>query len=94
MARHLPKMQALARREMPGLSGLKMRCKTPSSFSRTMPHARSPAMLEFETWLYRVTLNQCYDRLCAKSRTLELDKAPLDVVDPAPGPESVLQTRH
>jgi RNA polymerase sigma-70 factor (ECF subfamily) len=89
MARHLPKMLALARRMLPGQ--VEAEDAVQDAFLKLWTHAArwQPGQAKFETWLYRVTLNQCYDRLRRKP-TLELDKA-VNVVDPAPGPESVLQ---
>ena len=89
MARHLPKMLALARRMLPGQ--VEAEDAVQDAFLKLWTHAArwQPGQAKFETWLYRVTLNQCYDRLRRKP-TVELDKAE-NVVDPAPSPECALQ---
>lgn len=43
-----------------------------------------PGEARFDTWLHRVALNLCYDRL--RRRTLVAD-LPLDQVDPGPAPD-------
>ena len=55
------------------------------AFTRLWTHAAKwqPGKAKFATWLYRVTLNQCYDRLRRK-QTAPIDDA-LDVPDPAIG---------
>jgi RNA polymerase sigma-70 factor (ECF subfamily) len=47
-----------------------------------------PGRAKFETWLYRVTLNKCFDRL--RQRPVAALDAALEVPDPAPGPGSGL----
>ena len=88
MARHLPKMLTLARR-MLGERG-DAEDAVQDAFLRLWTHAArwEPGKAKFETWLYRVTLNQCYDRLRRKA-SAALDEA-VEVPDPAPGPETVL----
>src|SRR5262249_17626511 len=63
------------------------------TFMRLWTHAArwQPGRAKFETWLYRVTLNQCYDRL-RKRPQAPLDEA-LSVPDPAAGP-AVLHERR
>jgi RNA polymerase sigma factor (sigma-70 family) len=55
-------------------------------FLRLWLHAGNwrPGSAKFETWLYRVTLNQCYDRL-RRRPTRPLDEA-AEVVDDTPPP--------
>lgn len=88
MARHLPKMSSLARRMLGDANEAEDAVQ--DAFMRLWTHAArwQPGQAKFETWLYRVTLNQCYDRLRAR-KTVDLDAA-LHVVDPQPSPESRL----
>jgi len=62
------------------------------AFLRLWTHAARwrPGQAKFETWLYRVTLNKCYDRLRRKP-TLELEAA-AHIADPARGPLAVLES--
>ncbi|MGZ5923850.1 MAG: RNA polymerase sigma factor [Rhizomicrobium sp.] len=84
MTRHLPKMLALARRMLS--DPVEAEDAVQDAFMRLWTHAArwQPGRAKFETWLYRVTLNKCYDRL-RRRPTAVLDEA-LDVADPAPGP--------
>jgi RNA polymerase sigma factor (sigma-70 family) len=61
------------------------------AFTRLWTHAGRwrPGQAKFETWLYRVTLNKCFDRLRRKP-VVPLDAA-LAVPDPAPGPSAALE---
>ncbi|HTP76371.1 MAG TPA: RNA polymerase sigma factor [Rhizomicrobium sp.] len=90
MARHLPKMLALARRMLS--DPVEAEDAVQDAFMRLWTHAArwQPGRAKFETWLYRVTLNKCYDRL-RKRPTANLDEA-LDVADPAPGPALSLES--
>ena len=60
------------------------------AFMRLWTHAArwQPGAAKFETWLYRVTLNQCYDRL-RRRPSAKLEEA-ADVADPAADPERQL----
>jgi RNA polymerase sigma factor (sigma-70 family) len=89
MARHLPKMLALARRMLPGRGEAEDAVQDACLKLWTHAARWKPGKAKFETWLYRVTLNQCYDRL-RKKPTVELEKA-AGVADPAPSPEGALQ---
>jgi RNA polymerase sigma-70 factor (ECF subfamily) len=88
MARHLPRMMTLARRML--ASGNEAEDAVQDAFLRVWTHAArwQPGKAKFETWLYRVTLNQCYDRLRRRT-TAPLDEA-AQVPDAAPSPESAL----
>lgn len=44
-----------------------------------------PGAAKFDTWLHRVTLNLCYDRLRRRRETPTAD--PPDTPDPGPGPD-------
>ena len=88
MARHLPKMLALARRMLPGRGEAEDAVQ--EAFLKLWTHAARwrPGRAKFETWLYRVTLNQCYDRL--RRRPMQDLDAAAHVPDPAPGPDAAL----
>ena len=86
--RHLPKLMTLARRMLS--DPVEAEDVVQEAFLRLWKHAGAwrPGQAKFETWLYRVTLNQCYDRLRRKP-TASLDDA-AHVTDPAPDPETSL----
>lgn len=90
MARHLPGMLALARRMLSGQSEAEDCVQ--EAFLRIWTHAAKwkPGKAKFETWLYRVTLNQCYDRLRRKP-TADLDKA-ANVADNTPAADQAMET--
>jgi RNA polymerase sigma-70 factor (ECF subfamily) len=85
MARHLPKMTMLARRMLSDAGEAEDAVQ--DAFLRLWTHAArwQPGRAKFETWLYRVTLNQCYDRLRRRIHA-PIDDA-LEVADAGPGPE-------
>jgi RNA polymerase sigma-70 factor (ECF subfamily) len=89
MGRHLPKMLALARRMLS--DPIEAEDAVQDAFMRLWTHAArwQPGQAKFETWLYRVTINKCYDRL--RRRPTALLEEAATVVDPAPGPEANLQ---
>ena len=89
--RHLPKLMTLARRMLS--DPVEAEDVVQESFLRLWKHAGAwrPGQAKFETWLYRVTLNQCYDRLRRKPAA-SLDDA-VHVTDPAPDPEMSLGRR-
>ncbi|MBY0277450.1 RNA polymerase sigma factor [Candidatus Binatia bacterium] len=58
---------------------------------RTAPNWR-PNEAKVGTWLHRVALNLCFDKL--SRRREEHPGDPPDAVDPAPGPSSVAQQRE
>lgn len=88
MARHLPGMLRLARRMLP--SQAEAEDCVQDAFLKLWTHAGrwKPGQAKFETWLYRVTLNQCYDRL-RKKPVLGLEAA-AGVADGAPAADAVL----
>lgn len=90
IGRHSPKMLALARRMLSDPAEAEDAVQ--EAFMRLWTHAARwrPGQAKFETWLYRVTLNKCYDRL-RRRPTARLDEA-AEVADPAPGPEASLQS--
>lgn len=89
MARHLPTMLALARRMLSGRSEAEDCVQ--EAFLKAWTHAArwQPGKAKFETWLYRVTLNQCYDRL--RKRPAEPLEAAEDVPDGADPPDRGLE---
>ena len=69
MARHLPEMLRLGPADAARAQAEAEDCRAggvPEGCG-PMPRAGSPGQAKFETWLYRVTLNQCYDRLQAQA---------------------------
>lgn len=89
MARHLPAMLSLARRMLSGRAEAEDCVQ--EAFLKLWTHAGRwrPGQAKFETWLYRVTLNQCYDRLRKKpSEPLE---AAADVPDGGDAPDRGLE---
>jgi len=88
MARHLPKMMILARRMLADRGEAEDAVQ--DAFLRLWTHAArwEPGKAKFETWLYRVTLNQCYDRL-RRRIPANLDEA-VEIADTAPNPETSL----
>ena len=89
MRRHLPKMLGLARRMLGDPTEAEDAIQ--ETFMRLWTHADrwQPGQAKFETWLYRVTLNKCFDRL--RRRPVAPLDAALEVPDPAPGPQSGLE---
>jgi RNA polymerase sigma-70 factor (ECF subfamily) len=89
VARKLPRLLALATRML----GDRMEAEdvAQEAFLRIWKHA--PRWREgearFDTWLHRVALNLCYDRLRA-ARDEPVDALP-DSVDPAPPPDARLE---
>jgi RNA polymerase sigma-70 factor (ECF subfamily) len=88
MSLHLPKMLSLARRMLS--DPVEAEDAVQDAFMRLWTHAErwQPGRAKFETWLYRVTLNKCYDRLRRRPGA-RLEEA-AEVADPAPGPEASL----
>ena len=89
MLRHLPKMLALARRMLSDPAEAEDAVQ--DAFMRLWTHAGrwQPGRAKFETWLYRVTLNKCFDRL-RRRPTLAIEAA-MAVEDPTPGPGANLE---
>lgn len=88
ITRHMPKMMSLSQRMLGNPAEAEDAVQ--EAFLRLWKHASSwrPGRAKFETWLYRVTLNQCYDRLRRKPM-LELEEA-TQIHDPQPDPEQAL----
>lgn len=88
IARHSPKLFAVARRMLG--AGAEAEDAVQDAFLKLWTHAGrwKPGAAKFETWLYRVTLNACYDRL--RRRPAEPLDAAASVADGAPGPDAGL----
>lgn len=84
--RHLARVFALARRMLGNEHDAEDVAQ--EAFLRVWRHAPSwqPGRARFETWLYRVTLNLCYDRLRRRKETT-VDEMP----DPADETPSVIE---
>jgi RNA polymerase sigma factor (sigma-70 family) len=86
MARHLPKMLTLARRMLAGRDPVEAEDAVQDAFLKVWQHAARwrPGRAKFETWLYRVVLNACYDRLRRRpTQPLEAAEAVPDAAPPA-----------
>ena len=89
VARKLPRLLSLAGRMLGDASAAEDVAQ--EAFLRVWKQAPRwrPGAARFDTWLYRVALNLCYDRL---RRRRELSYAePPDRADEAPGPEQGLE---
>jgi RNA polymerase sigma-70 factor, ECF subfamily len=82
--RHLPRMTALARRMLSDPAEAEDVAQ--EVFLRVWRNAASwkEGQAKFETWMHRVAINLCYDRLRRKRETLDPD-AGVDVADLSPG---------
>ncbi len=91
VSRKLPRLLALASRLLGDAD--EARDVAQESFVRLWKQAARwrPGQARFDTWLHRVALNLCYDRL-RRRKEHPLDEAALiQVVDPAGAPEDQLQ---
>ena len=84
IGRHSPRLLTVARRMLG--SQAEAEDAVQEVFLRLWTHAArwKPGKAKFETWLYRVTLNQCYDRL-RRRPGMPLEAA-AEVADDAPPP--------
>jgi DNA-directed RNA polymerase specialized sigma24 family protein len=82
--RHLPRMVGLARRMLSDPTEAEDVAQ--EVFLRVWREAPrwKPGAAKFETWMHRVALNLCYDRLRRRREKPDAD-AGLNVADPAPG---------
>ena len=89
MARHISRMLALSRRMLGDPAEAEDAVQ--DAFIQLWTHAArwEPGRARIGTWLYRVTLNKCYDRL-RRRPTARLEEA-AEMPDAAPGPETALQ---
>jgi RNA polymerase sigma-70 factor, ECF subfamily len=83
--RHLPRMVGLARRMLGDASEAEDVAQ--DVFLRVWREAPrwKPGVAKFETWMHRVALNLCYDRLRRRRETADPD-AGVNVADSAPMP--------
>src|SRR5262249_32419084 len=88
MARHLPKILNLARRMLGDIAEAEDVAQ--DAFLRVWTHAGrwQPGQAKFETWLHRVAMNLCYDRL-RRRPAAALKDAP-EMVDQTAGPATRL----
>ena len=88
IGRHAPKLLTVARRML--ASQAEAEDVLQDVFLRLWTHAArwQPGRAKFETWLYRVMLNQCYDRL-RRRPTRPLEEA-AEVADAAATPDARL----
>jgi RNA polymerase sigma factor (sigma-70 family) len=90
VARKLPRMLALAQRMLNDPSEAEdVAQETMLKAWRQAPRW-TPGKARFDTWLHRVALNLCYDRL-RRRREVLTDTMP-DRADPGPSPDQRLQT--
>ncbi|MBC6980963.1 RNA polymerase sigma factor [Caulobacter sp. 17J80-11] len=89
VARKLPRMLSLARRMLGDPAEAEDVAQ--EVFLRVWKHAPSwkPGKARFDTWMHRVALNLCYDRLRSKREHPVAE--PPDRPDPAPGAERGLE---
>lgn len=88
VARKLPRLLALASRLLGDPD--EARDVAQESFLKLWKHAASwrTGQARFDTWLHRVALNLCYDRLRGRKPLTPLhDEDAVDLVDPAPLPD-------
>ncbi len=90
VSRKSPRIFALAGRMLGDLT--EAEDVVQEAFLRTWRFAPSwrPGGARFDTWLYRVALNLCYDRLRRRVATVEL---PTDQLDLGPAPDRGLRAR-
>lgn len=91
--RHLPRMVGLARRMLSDAAEAEDVAQ--DVFLRVWREAPRwrPGAAKFETWMHRVALNLCYDRLRRRREKADPD-AGLDVADPAPLASEALLERQ
>ncbi|MGC5702111.1 RNA polymerase sigma factor [Pseudomonas sp. NFXW11] len=90
--RKLPRLLALAGRLLGDAD--EARDIAQESFLRIWKQAASwrSEQARFDTWLHRVVLNLCYDRLRRRKEHLSVDSQPaLEAVDHGPAPDELLQ---
>ena len=91
VARKLPRLLALARRMLGDQSEAEDVAQ--ETFVRAWKQARDwkPGVARFDTWLHRVALNLCYDRL--RRRREVVTDTPPELADEGPAPDRGLEAR-
>jgi RNA polymerase sigma factor (sigma-70 family) len=91
VAAKLPRMTALAGRMLGDAAEAEDVAQ--EVFVRVWKHAAAwkPGAAKFDTWMHRVALNLCYDRL-RKRREVVMDETP-EQVDEGPAPDAGLESR-
>jgi len=91
MGRKLPRLMSLAQRMLGDAA--EAEDVVQETFLRAWKQAPSwrPGAARFDTWMHRVALNLCYDRL-RRRRETPTDTPP-DLADDAPGPDRGLQAQ-
>jgi RNA polymerase sigma factor (sigma-70 family) len=89
VARKLPRVLALARRML--ADAVEAEDVAQEVFLRIWRHAASwrPGVARFDTWMHRVALNLCYDRL--RRRREQPSAEPPEQIDPGPAPDRGLE---
>lgn len=91
--RHLSRMTAFARRMLSdGAEAEDVAQEVFLRMWRAAPTWRE-GQAKFETWMHRVALNLCYDRLRRRRETPDAD-AGLEMADPAPAAPDVIVARE
>ena len=94
VSRKLPRLLALASRLLGDAE--EARDVAQESFLRIWKNAGNwrSGQARFDTWLHRVTLNLCYDRLRSRKEQLSGDdRQQIESVDSSPSPEEQLQAQ-
>jgi RNA polymerase sigma factor (sigma-70 family) len=91
VAAKLPRMTALAGRMLGDAAEAEDVAQ--EVFVRVWKHAAAwkPGVAKFDTWMHRVALNLCYDRL-RRRREVVMDETP-EQVDEGPAPDAGLERR-
>lgn len=89
VARKLPRLMSLASRMLGDMAEAEDVAQ--EAFLRVWRQAPRwrPGAAKFDTWLHRVTLNLCYDRLRRRREIATAD--PPETPDPGPGPDRGLE---
>jgi RNA polymerase sigma factor (sigma-70 family) len=92
MARKLPRMLALARRMLGDASEAEDVAQEVMVRAWRQAPSWKPGPARFDSWMHRVALNLCYDRL-RRQRERPMAEPP-DQIDPGPAPDSALLGRE
>lgn len=85
VARKLPRMLALAQRMLGDAAEAEDVAQDAMLRAWKQAPRWTPGQAKFDTWLHRVALNLCYDRLRRRRETLTA--TPPDLPDPGPAPD-------